>query len=110
MISRVFAWTTGVLATALLAYSTFAGAVNIQGMLTQAEVFGLSVTGLGWVFMIAHVSLPVVFFGVALFISRRRNAWVRVLTLGAALTLNALMQLTLTDFETRVLSWQSFFA
>lgn len=109
MANRVVAWGVIVLLTALYVYSVVIGVTNVQGMVQQATLYDLDITVLGWVFMIAHLVLPVVLLILAWWLSRRRTSWNRVLLITTGLALNAALQLVLTDFETRVLTWQSFF-
>lgn len=109
MANRIVALITTALLFGLYAYSVFIGVTNVQGMMQQAGVYGLQITFLGWVFMFAHLVLPLVLLVLALLLARQRTSWARVLLLTAGLTLNAALQLVLTDFETRVLTWQSFF-
>ena len=109
MISKIAAWVVGLLSVVLYAYAVFSGVINVQGMLAQAEIFGMSVSALGWMFIVAHLIIPVVLLAIALIVGRGTSAWLRVVILIAGLSVTGLLLLVLTDFESRVLPWQTFF-
>lgn len=110
MVDRVVAWLIGALLVALTLYSVFVGVMNVQGIQQQAELFDVSVTPLGWLFVIAHITIPLITLAIAFLLSRRSSRWVRVLVIATSLAVNAAAQLVLTDLESRVLTWQVFFA
>lgn len=79
------------------AYDAWEGVGNLIGMTGIAAALETSITGLGWVVLIAAILLPVVLFAVAFLLGRRRTPVVQAaiyltgLAVSAALYLDILL-------------------
>lgn len=93
MAGRITSWVLGVLVTLLYVYLVVAGVGNLVGISEMAAVLGLSLTGAGWAWLSFGIALPLIAYGVALLIGRRRSPALRVLVLAAGLCVVAAIQL-----------------
>ena len=93
MARRVAAWTAAVLLTGLYAYTVVAAVGNLVLLPRMAGAMGLSVTAGGWFWLLFGAALPVVVYGLALLVARRRRWGPRLLVIAAGLCLVAAVQL-----------------
>lgn len=79
------------------AYDAWEAVGNLVGITTLATTLGTSITGLGWVVLVAAILLPILLFAIAFLLGRRRTAVVQValyltgLAVSAALYLDILL-------------------
>ena len=93
MTGKIVAWTAGVLITALYVYTVVAAVGNVILLPQMAATLGVGLTPIGWGWLVFGVALPVVVYGLALLVARRRTAGPRILVLAAGLCLVAAVQL-----------------
>lgn len=89
----------------LYAWDLFEAVSNLFGKLGELarinevrELNGFAPIGTPWVFMIANLVLPVVVFGLALLIARKRNVGILAMVLLAGLGVVAAISLSFTVF------------
>ena len=75
------------------AYDAWEGVGNLIGMGGVAASLETSITGLGWVVLIAAILLPVVLFAVAFLLGRRRTAVVQAMLYLTGLAVSAVLYL-----------------
>ncbi|WP_353828843.1 hypothetical protein [Agromyces sp. SYSU T0242] len=73
----------------LYAYDAWEAVGNLVGISGVAAALGTTLSGTGWVVLIAAVLLPVALFAVAFLIGRRRNAVVQAALYLAGLAVSA---------------------
>lgn len=93
MLKSISAWIIGVLITVVYAYAVIAAVGNLTGMIGLGGALGTGLSATGWTWLIVGVLMPIIVFGLALLIGRKRSAWMRVLALAAGLTVVAICQI-----------------
>ncbi|UOQ60497.1 hypothetical protein MUN76_00465 [Leucobacter rhizosphaerae] len=89
----VSAWIAGVLLGALYLYAAVAAVGNVLGMIGLAGALGTGLSATGWLWLVLGVLIPLVVFGLALWLGRRRTAWTRILLLAAGIAVVAALQI-----------------
>jgi hypothetical protein len=100
------AWAVAAIAGAfalLFAYAVWSAVSYLVGWIQAAEVAGLSLTPMGWTVWILAIVLPILLFGLALGLGRRRGLTVLALLLLAGLALVAVFWLDVIAYTTVVL-------
>lgn len=87
----------------LFAYAVWTAVSYLAGWLSAAESAGLSLTPMGWVVWILAIILPLVLFGLAVGLGRRRGMGALTLMLLAGLALVAVYWLDVVAYTTVVL-------
>lgn len=103
---HVTAWVLGALLTLLYVYLVVAAIGNVIGLTDMATAIGLTLTPVGWWWLMFGIALPIVVFMIALVIGRQRSAAVRVVVLAAGIAAVAAFQLEITHLVPQ----SSFFA
>lgn len=80
------------------AYSAWAGLGNLVGLNDTAQSLDTSLSGLGWGLLLAGVIVPIVVFGLAFWLGRRREAGPQALILLAGLCLVSAFSLDIFVF------------
>ncbi|TFD88127.1 bacitracin resistance protein [Cryobacterium lactosi] len=80
------------------AYSAWAGLGNLLGLNNAAGMLDTSLNGLGWGLLLAGVLGPVIVFGLAFWLGRRREAGPQALILLAGLCLVSALSLDIFVF------------
>lgn len=75
------------------AYDAWDGVGNLIGMAGIADALETSITGVGWVVLIAAILLPVALFAVAFLLGRRRTAVVQAALYLTGLAVSAALYL-----------------
>lgn len=96
MQSKVLGWLSFAVITGMYVYMVIAAIGNLTQFPVMAEQMGLGVNATGWFWLCFGVVLPIVGYGAALWIGRRRTGGVRLLVLVAALAAVAAVQLEAT--------------
>ena len=99
-------WALGGLVTLIYGYAVVAAVGNLVGIPGIAAALGLGVSVTGWAWLSLGVALPVLLYGIALLLSRRRPGWARILLLVTGLCVVAVLQLDIMH----VTPQSSFFA
>lgn len=89
MVGRFAPWIVGVLITALYAVALIGPIGNLIGV----PQLGLSITPVGWFWLLAGVLLPLLAYAIALWVGRGRTPTARLLVLGTGLAVVAALQL-----------------
>lgn len=93
MTRRIITWAVGAIITGLYVYMVVAAVGSLTLLPQMVNVMGLSMTGIGWFWLIFGVALPPLAYAVALILSRRSGAAVRLLALVTGLCAAAAVQL-----------------
>ena len=80
------------------AYIAWSGLGNLLGLNTAAASLDTSLSGFGWALLLAGVLLPIVVFGLAFWLGRRREAGPQALILLAGLSLVSALSLDIFVF------------
>lgn len=89
-------WLTVIIAVVfglLYAYDAWEAVGNLVGLNLQANALGTRLSGFGWGVLIGGIVLPVLVYGVAFWLGRKRSAAVQALLLLAGLALVAALSL-----------------
>jgi hypothetical protein len=87
---RTPAWLSATIAIVFglfYAYAAWSGLGNLLGLNTAAQSLDTTLSGFGWGLLLAGVLLPVVIYGLAFWLGRRREAGAQALILLAGLCL-----------------------
>ena len=98
---RTPAWlsaTIAILFGLFYAYSAWSGLGNLIGLNTAAAALDTSLSGFGWGLLLTGVLAPLVVFGIAFWLGRRREAGPQVLMLLAGLCLISALSLDIFVF------------
>lgn len=106
MAGKITAWALFVALTLLYAYMVVAALGNLIMLPELSATMGLRVTGVGWFWLCLGVALPIIAYGIALLVGRRRGGGVRLLVLATALAVTAMAQLEILHLVPQA----SFFA
>lgn len=93
MTGKVIGWVAFAILTALYGYMVVAAVGNLALFPEMANQLGLSVNEAGWFWLWLGVALPVLAFGGAVLVGRRRKGGERLLVLATALAVVAALQL-----------------
>lgn len=93
MAGKVATWGIGGLVTLLYVYLVVAGIGNLLGLTEMSSLLGLSLTDVGWFWVLFGIALPAVGFAAALLIARGKSGAMRVLVLATGLAVVAAVQL-----------------
>ena len=80
------------------AYSAWSGLGNLLGLNNAAQLLDTSLSGFGWGLLLTGVLAPVVVFGIAFWLGRRREAGPQALMLLAGLCLVSALSLDIFVF------------
>jgi hypothetical protein len=75
------------------AYDAWEAVGNLVGIASLASTLGTSITGLGWVVLIAAILLPILLFAIAFLVGRRRPAVVQAALYLCGLAVSAALYL-----------------
>jgi hypothetical protein len=98
---RTPAWlsaTIAILFGLFYAYSAWSGLGNLIGLNTAAAALDTSLSGFGWGLLLTGVLAPLVVFGIAFWLGRRREAGPQALMLLAGLCLISALSLDIFVF------------
>ena len=79
--------TIAVLFGVFYAYDVWEAVGNLVGMNVYADGLGISLTGAGWALLVTGVALPILVFGAAFWLGRRRGPLAQVVLLLAGYAL-----------------------
>lgn len=77
----------------LYAYDAWEAVGNLVGLNLQAQSLDTRLSGFGWTVLIGGIVLPVLVYGVAFWLGRKRSAGILALLLLAGLALDAALSL-----------------
>ncbi|WEO76104.1 hypothetical protein BJQ94_12050 [Cryobacterium sp. SO2] len=100
-IRRTPAWlsaTIAILFGLFYAYSAWSGLGNLIGLNSAAQALDTTLSGFGWGLLLAGVLAPVLVFGIAFWLGRRREAGPQALLLLAGLCLVSALSLDIFVF------------
>lgn len=80
------------------AYTAWSGLGNLLGLNTAAAALDTSLSGFGWGLLLAGVIVPIMVFGLAFWLGRRREAGPQALILLAGLCLVSALNLDIFVF------------
>ncbi|MEC5183788.1 hypothetical protein RCH12_001243 [Cryobacterium sp. MP_3.1] len=98
---RTPAWlsaTIAILFGLFYAYSAWSGLGNLLGLNSAAQSLDTTLSGFGWGLLLAGVLVPIVVFGIAFWLGRRREAGPQALLLLAGLALVSAISLDIFVF------------
>ncbi|MGO4784186.1 bacitracin resistance protein [Cryobacterium sp. W22_MBD10_FK3] len=98
---RTPAWlaaTIAILFGLVYAYSAWSGLGNLIGLNTAAQSLDTTLSGFGWGLLLAGVLGPILVFGIAFWLGRRREAGPQALLLLAGLCLVSALSLDIFVF------------
>ena len=106
MAGKITTWVLFLALTLLYAYMVVAALGNFLMLPELSATMGLRVTGIGWFWLCLGIALPIIAYGIALLVGRRKSRGVRLLVLATALAVTAMVQLEILHLVPQA----SFFA
>lgn len=91
--ARITTWVLGILLTLLYASTVIAATGNLVLLPKVGAEMGYDVTAFGWFWLWFGILMPVLVFGLALLIGRKRRAATRLFVLFAGLAVVSVLQL-----------------
>lgn len=93
MTRRIITWAVWAIITGLYAYMVVAAAGSLSLLPQMVDSMGMSMTGIGWFWLIFGVAVPPIAYVLSLLAARRRSAAVRLLALATGLAAAAAINL-----------------
>ncbi|MFC4223203.1 hypothetical protein [Lysinibacter cavernae] len=87
----VLVWTISGFFALFFAYNVFSGIGNVIGITGYAAALDAGISASGWAILIGGVVLPIVVFGLCVFLGRRRSLGLRALILFTGLAVVAVI-------------------
>ena len=80
------------------AYDVWEAVGNLVGMNLSADGLGITVTGAGWALLVAAIALPLLVFGIAFWLGRRRGPFAQVVLFLVGFALVQVLAADVTSF------------
>lgn len=93
MVAKISAWVIGILITLLYVSVVVAAVGNFIMLPEMAEAMGIGISGFGWFWLSFGIALPIVAYGLAWVLMRKRRAGMRLIVLAAGLAAVSAVQL-----------------